>query len=98
MKETKLLNLLEEFAFKLQEITPRSIEELKIILPYDNYKQLEYEVYNTTNLLSYNPYNTTTSDMKVATSSGITFKLSCKEIEDAQAQKKLQECYKILSK
>lgn len=96
--ETKLLNLLEEFAYKLQEISPRGIEELKIILPYDNYKQLEYEVSDTTNILKYNPYTTTTSDLKVATLSGITFKLSCKEIEEATTQKKLQQCFEILSK
>lgn len=97
----KLLDLLQDFAHNLQSISVKSIEELEIILPYENYKQLEYEISENTGWqkysFTYNPYEVN-KKIKLQTTSGIKFNLSCKEINDAQLESKLKECFKILSK
>lgn len=94
--ETKLLNLLQEFSYNLQEISPRKIENMEIILPYDSFKQLEYELSSFSGY-SFNMTNLTNNKIKVNSQAGIAFEISCKEVNDGLIQKKLRQCFKILS-
>jgi hypothetical protein len=96
--ESKLANLLNDFAYNLQEISPRPIENLEIILPYDNWRQLEHELHDIQKYASIDLYQVPNSEITFQTISGIKFKCTCKEINDVLIQRKLQECFKILSK
>lgn len=93
---SKMIDLLMDFANGLNQLSPRKIDKMEVILPYDNYKQLEYELmdhYNYGEML----YGTPKTSLDVIAISGIEFKVSCKEINEAIIQKKLQQCFKILS-
>lgn len=94
--ENKMMNLLIDFANGLNQLSPRKIDKMEVILSYDNYKQLEYELvdhYNYGEML----YRTPKTSLDIVSICGIEFKISCKEINEAMIQKKLQQCFKILS-
>lgn len=96
--ETKLMDLLQDFAWKLQELSAKPIDEMEIILPYENYRQLEYELYKS-GIKDYAPiYGTPEIKYNARTTAGINFNITCKELNDSLTQNKLQECFKILSK
>ena len=93
---SKMIDLLMDFANGLNQLSPRKIDKMEVILPYDNYKQLEYELidhYNYGEML----YGIPKTSLDVVTVCGIEFKISCKEINETMIQKKLQQCFKILS-
>lgn len=96
----KLTDLLQDFAYNLQEISPRPIKDMEIVLPYDNYRQLEHELRDMGFGMSksINLYEVPSGNIDLQTTSGIRFKCTCKEIKDAMLQNKLHECFKILSK
>lgn len=96
--ETKLMDLLQEFAYNLQELSAKPIDEMEIIFPYENYKMLEFELYNCGLIKSPLRYGTPDTKIKVQTISGLGFNISCKELNDQLIRVKLQECFKILSK
>ena len=98
--DRKLTDLLQDFAYNLQEISPRPIKDMEIVLPYDNYRQLEHELCDMGFGMprSINLYEAPNGTIDLQTSSGIRFKCTCKETNDSLLQRKLQECFKILSK
>jgi hypothetical protein len=96
--ENKLMNCLEQFAANLQEISPKGISEMEIILPYDNYRQLEFEYYQIDHTFKLNMYEVPKNKVSVRTINGIQFNISCKEYNDVEIQKKLKQCFEILRK
>ena len=94
--ENKMIDLLMDFANGLNQLSPRKIDKMEVILPYDNYKQLEYELMDHHNYRE-TLYGAPKISLDVVAICGIEFKISCKEINEAMIQKKLQQCFKILS-
>lgn len=94
--ENKMIDLLMDFANGLNQLSPRKINKMEVILPYDNYKQLEYELMDHRNYRK-TLYGTPKTSLDVVAICGIEFKISCKEINEAMIQKKLRQCFKILS-
>jgi hypothetical protein len=95
--ENNIVEVLHNFSCKLQEISPKPIKDMEIVLPYDNYRQFENEMYKLENY-RVNLYELPTTKFNLQTIGGINFSVSCKELNDQLIQKKLQECFKILSK
>jgi len=94
MAEDKIMNLLEDFAFKLQNLSARPIENMEVILPYENWRDLQFEMEHDKYNLRYGvPYEI----LNVQTHSGIKFAISCKELNDAVIKNKLNDCFKILT-
>ena len=92
----KILGILYDTAFKLSELSPvQKEEEIEIMLSYDMYKDAVAEIESHTFNWDSAPF--ITGECKVNTPSNITFKITCKHIKETLIQRKLQECFKILT-
>lgn len=76
--------VLEEFAYNLQSFSPGQIKEpVKITLPYELYRQFVQTIEETTYLTSYSLRGI----LKFNTSVGVSFMISCREIDEAHFHK-----------
>lgn len=96
--ENKVLEAIQEFGLQLQSLSAKPLEDLEIILPLENYKQLEYEMRSIMFSRASPEYGTPKHKFIIHGMHGIKVTISCKELNDGEIQNKLQECFKILSK
>ena len=96
--ETKVLDLLTEFSCGLQSLTPKYMKNLEVVLPYELYRRVEEELLEKTWYRGVHTHEVPDGTITYIGVNGVKIKISCKEVNDANFQRKLQECFKILSK
>ena len=90
-----ILTILSDTALKLSELSPvQKKQEIEIIVSYDMYKDAVAEFAGR----SMWPEPTTLyTDLSIRVVNGLQFKISCKELKEAELNKKFTKCFKYLT-